>query len=217
MFDLSAPGLDLRAQVAEAADDPVRRTGAHRRWQPASRAAECPKETALKLKSTTGAIIAAASAIGIAVPAAAHPGNPNRPEATGRSSQSHGAAHAQAGLSHRCRAHNVAYVETGTIDAASASTLASNPDGTWSGTLVVDVTKGNHHARADTGQTVTYTVNNARLRVRFGGGASGFSAGERIKLIGKLAVVAKKCTATGPAASPVLEMGVVRPARPANA
>jgi hypothetical protein len=143
-------------------------------------------------------LVAAASTLAVAVPAAAHPGPSDHP----------GSRPAQ---SHKCSAHKVAYVESGTVGAA-ASTLAENPDGTWSGTLVVDVTKANHWARADKRTTVTYTFTNATLRVRFDGVATGFLTGERVKLIGKLAAVGKKCTALSPAPAPVFRMVVVHPA-----
>ena len=77
---------------------------------------------------------------------------------------------------------------------------------------MVDVTSTNHRAKADKGTTVTYTFTDAKLKVRFDGGTTGFVAGERVKLIGKLAVVAKKCPALSPASTPVFRMVVVHPA-----
>lgn len=145
-------------------------------------------------------LVAATSALAIAVPAAAHPGPSGHPGKESHSSQSH-----------KCAPHNVAYVESGTVDSATASTLAANPDGTWSGTLVVDVKHANRWAKADKGTTVTYTFTNAKLRLHFDGGASGFTAGERIRLIGKLAAVGKKCTALSPAATPLFRAVVVHP------
>ena len=56
------------------------------------------------------------------------------------------------------------------------------------------------------------TLSDVKLRVRFDGGATGFTAGERVALIGKLAAVAKKCTASGSPASPVFRTIVVHPA-----
>lgn len=155
----------------------------------------------MKTNIKAGALITAASALAIAVPAAAHPGPSSHPGSGGHPSQSH-----------KCQAHNRAYVEGGTVDADTASTLADNGDGTWSGTLVVDVTMANHAARADKQQTVTYTFTNAKLKVRFNNGAAGFTSGERVKLIGKQAAVAKKCTALSPAPAPVFRMLVVEPA-----
>ena len=111
--------------------------------------------------------------------------------------------------SHKCKAHNSAYIESGTISATTTSTLASS-NGTWSGTLVVDVTRTNHAARADKGQTVTYSFpTNGNVRVRFGHGVTALTAGERVKLIGKLATVAKKCPALNPAATPMFNRVIV--------
>src|SRR5690349_10624828 len=103
--------------------------------------AQLPKEAALRIDVRIGAFVAAASVLAIAVPAAAHPGKASRPERSNHSGGSNPASQ-----SHRCMPHNVAYVESGTLDGATASTLAPNPDGTWSGALVVDVTRANHWA-----------------------------------------------------------------------
>lgn len=161
----------------------------------------------MRLRIKAGTVIAAAGALAMAGTAAAHPGPSNHPN---------GGSHANGGgnsaQSHMCKPHNGAYVEGGTVDSTTASSLAQNSDGTWSGTLVVDVTRANHAARADKGTTVTYTFNDAKLRVRFDGGTTGFTAGERIQLIGKEAAVAKKCTALSPAPAPVFRMLVVHPA-----
>jgi hypothetical protein len=145
----------------------------------------------------TGALAAAAGALAVAVPAAAHPGPSSHPSHPVKS--------------HRCAPHNVAYVESGTVDAATASTLAKNADGTWTGSLVVDVLRANHHAKQDKKTTVTYTFTNATLRVRLAGGTTGFAAGDRVQLLGKLAVVAKRCPALSPTATPVFRMVVVHP------
>ncbi len=157
-----------------------------------------------------GTAIAAASVLAIAVPAAAHPGpsgHPNGGSHPNGSAHPNGSGHP--GQSHKCQSHNVAYVEGGTVDSATPSTLAANSDGTWSGTLVVDVTTANHAAKADKQQTVTYTFTNAKLNVRFDNGATVFKGGEPVKLIGKEAAVAKKCTALSPAPAPVFRMVVV--------
>jgi hypothetical protein len=155
----------------------------------------------MRISLKAGALAAVAGALAIAVPAGAHPGPGNHPGKADPGSQSH-----------KCKPHNVGYVESGRVGAGTPSTLAQNSDGSWSGTLVVDVTRTNHWAKADKGTTVTETFTDAQLRVRFDATASGFTAGERVHLIGKLAVVAKKCTATGSPASPVFRMIVVHPA-----
>jgi hypothetical protein len=140
----------------------------------------------MKLNPRIGAL-AAIGAMAVAVPAAAHPGgNP----------KANGAGHGQSSAhSHKCQPHNRAYVESGTVDSVAASSLAQNSDGTWSGTLAVDVTRSNHAARADRGQTVTYTLTSAQLKVAFDGGTTGFSAGERVRLFGKIAATSKRCPA----------------------
>jgi hypothetical protein len=167
----------------------------------------------MKTNIKAGALITAAGALAIAVPAAAHPGPSSHPGSGNHpSGTSHPSSSRHPSRSHWCQAHNRAYVEAGTVDATTASTLAENGDGTWSGTLVVDVTMANHAARADTQQTVTYTFTNAKLKVRFDNGASGFASGERVKLIGKQAAVAKKCIALSPAPAPMFRMLVVEPA-----
>ena len=154
-----------------------------------------------------GTICAAATALAIAVPAAAHPGSSSNPH---RGNHPSGAHHPS--RSHQCTPHNVAYLEAGTVDSGTGSTLAVNPDGTWSGTLVLDVTRANRWARADKGTTVTYPFTNAKLTVRFDGATGGFAAGEHVKLIGRLAAVSKKCTTLTPAPSPAFHTIVVHPA-----
>ena len=152
----------------------------------------------MKLNMKAGTL-AAIGALVVAMPAAAHPGGNGH----GGKSSSH---------SHKCQPHKRAYVEAGTVDSATASTLAQNSDGTWSGTLVVDVIRSNRAAKADRGQTVTYSFDSAPLRVRFAGGTSGFSAGERVRLLGKVQTVARRCTAPDPAPAPVFHRLVVHPA-----
>jgi hypothetical protein len=161
----------------------------------------------LRLNVKVGTLTAAATALAIAVPAAAHPGTSGHPHSSSHASGAH-----HRSQPHRCTPHNVAYLVSGTIDSATGSTLAAIPDGTWSGTLVVDVSRSSHWAKADKGTTVTYPFTNAKLTVRFDGGTNGFAGGERVKLIGKLAVVPKKCTTVTPAPSPTFRTVVVHPA-----
>ena len=160
----------------------------------------------MTVKAKVAMLASAAGALAIAVPAAAHPG-PNH-----HNNGHHGNGNSQ-GKSHKCKPHNVGYVESGTVDMTTASTLAMNTDGTWSGTLVVDVTRTNHWAKSAMGTTVPVAFTNAKLDVDFGGGTTGFTGGERVKLIGKLAVVGKKCPALTPPPTPVFRMVVVHPAK----
>jgi hypothetical protein len=142
-------------------------------------------------------IVAAAGALAVVVPAVAQADKGGKPNGGTNPTQSH-----------KCKPHNIGYVESGTIDATTASTLASS-NGTWSGTLVVDVKKTNHAARGDKGKVTTYTFTNSNVRVRMDNGVTGLSAGDRVQLIGKIATVAKTCPALNPAATPVIGKVVV--------
>jgi hypothetical protein len=127
------------------------------------------------------ALLAAAGALVVAVPAAAkpHPGYPIKP--------------GHPGQSHKCVAHHVAYRASGTLVSWS---LTKNGNGTYSGMLSVAVTHTNNHAKGDKGTTVTYTVSDAH--VTFGSHATNPPAvGSRVQLIGKITTLAKKCDHTG--------------------
>jgi hypothetical protein len=155
----------------------------------------------MKVNLKVGTLAAAAGALVVAVPAVAHP-----------SPSTHSSQANHPARSHRCLPHKVAYVEGGTVDGTTPSTLAKNLDGTWSGDLYVDVVRANHHAKGDKMTVVKVSFDNAKLQVHFRGGAAGFTKGERVQLVGKLAVVAKRCPALSPAATPVFRMITVHPA-----
>jgi hypothetical protein len=104
----------------------------------------------------------------------------------------HGGTPPAAAKSHKCTAHRIAYVASGTIVDWSATV---NSDGTYSGTIKVHVTKANHHAKRDKGGDVTYTLD--RARVALSDGATPPAAGDRAKVIGKITALAKKCDQTG--------------------
>ena len=127
-----------------------------------------------------GIVLALAGALAIAVPAGAktHPSSQGTHPTT----------------SHKCAAHSVAYIASGTL---VSSALTKNANGTYSGTVTVMVKRTNHHGKPDKGTTATYTVTNAH--VTFGHGVTNPpAAGSRVKVIGKLTTVAKKCPyATG--------------------
>ncbi len=158
----------------------------------------------MRFNVKVGTLVAAAGALAIAVPAVAHPG-PNTHANT------HSSAATHTSKSHKCAPHNVAYIVSGTVSSTPASTLAANSDGTWSGATAINVTQTNHWARAAKGTTQTYTFTNSKLAVDMASGATSFSAGERVKMIGKIAVVSKKCTAPTAAAQPVFRSAVVSP------
>jgi hypothetical protein len=124
-------------------------------------------------------------------PPSTTPDNKDNPGASHRNKGNHG-------KSHKCVAHKVAYVASGTL---VSQALTKNEDGTYSGEVVVEVEKTNHHAAADKGKTVTYDVSKARLAlgvedVNKDGtvGLDDLAKGDRVHLIGKITALAKKCS-----------------------
>jgi hypothetical protein len=126
--------------------------------------------TAAKL----GAVVVT-GALGIAVPATAKPAHPAHP--------THPAS------SEKCEAHKVAYIASGTFVSWAASQTGKH---TYTGTITVNVTKTNHHAKAQKGTQYTYTLANSK--VVFGKGANPPAAGDRVVVTGKITELAKTCT-----------------------
>jgi hypothetical protein len=139
-----------------------------------------------KLALSTAALALAAA------PALAHSGPPADPGSQGKN---HANNHSQ--NSHKCTVHKVAYVASGTL---VSQTLTKNADGTYTGDVTVNVTKTNRHARADKGTTKTYTVSNAHVSFGLADtnndgsvGLDDLAANDRVKVIGKITTLAKKC------------------------
>jgi hypothetical protein len=130
------------------------------------------------------ALVVAAGALSVAVPAAAKPSHPAHP--------SHPAKPTSPSTSHKCTPHNQAYTASGTLVSWAATQTAN---GRFSGTITVHVTRANHHATGAKGTDVTYTLTNAK--VTFGKGANPPTAGDRTKVIGKTTALAKKCDQSG--------------------
>jgi len=139
-------------------------------------------------------LIAAGAAALAAAPAWAH-GRDDHPTAPTRS--------------HKCTPHKVAYVAAGTladqtlvVDAAAAARGGSKP--TYSGDVTVDVTKANHAAKGDKGTTKTYTLDHARVVLGLDDqnndgrvDLADVARGDRVKVIGKVTALSKKCDQTG--------------------
>jgi hypothetical protein len=120
-----------------------------------------------------------------------------------------------ASSSHKCKPHEVAYIVHGTIDASQGAITVTN--GTVaSGRLEVNVTRTNHWAKRDRPGHATQPVGYAlgpKTRVKFDGGTSDFTSGERVKLIGKAPLVKNRhCTGVGTVGTPTISMVVVHPA-----
>jgi hypothetical protein len=116
-----------------------------------------------------------------------NPGHSNKPSPSGQS--------------HQCRPHKVAYVASGTL---VSQTLTKNADGTYGGELTVKVTHTNHHAAGDNGTTKAYEVEN--VHVTFGlidtnndgsVGLDDLKEGDRVRLIGKVTTLSRKCSQSG--------------------
>jgi len=111
--------------------------------------------------------------------------------------------------SHKCTPHKVAYVAAGTLadqtlvlDAAAAADGAAKP--TYSGDVTIDVTKTNHAAKGDKGTTKTYTLDHARVVLGLDDqnndgrvDLADVARGDRVKVIGKVTKLSKKCDQTG--------------------
>jgi hypothetical protein len=105
------------------------------------------------------------------------------------------------GNSHKCKPHKVAYVASGKL---VSQTLTKNTDGSYSGEVTVEVKRTNHHAAGDQGATKTYKPE--KVHVTFGladtnsdgsVGLDDLKPGDRVKLIGKITALAKKCSQSG--------------------
>jgi hypothetical protein len=113
----------------------------------------------------------------------AHPSHPGHP-----------------GNSNMCMQRNVAYIVSGVL---KEEKLTENTDGTYNGTLEVTITHTNRHAAGDKG-TKTYTLTNARVKLRVADidhdgivGLDDLVAGDRVKVIGKITALSKKCDQSG--------------------
>jgi hypothetical protein len=129
-------------------------------------------------------------------------GEGHKGNGSGNSGQSNGSDNpsgkpSHPGKSHKCKPHKVGYVASGTL---VSQTLTKNADGTYIGEVTVKVTHANHHAAGDVDTTKTYKVEN--VHVTFGladtnkdgsVGLDDLKEGDRVKLIGKITALAKKC------------------------
>jgi len=158
------------------------------------------------------ALLAACAAALTTSPAWALPGNAPSNDGTGHAPATGPAGHGNGGdhgRSHRCVAHGVAYVAAGTLvrqtlalDAQTSSDRPSRP--TYSGDVTVDVTRTNHQARGDKGTTKTYTLAHGRVLFHLTDqnndgsvGLDDLAAGDRVKLLGKVTVLRRRCDQTG--------------------
>ena len=95
-----------------------------------------------------------------------------------------------------CQAHAVSYVVSGTLVTGALTVDLGSPQ-TYSGTLTVQVTKTNKHAKGDKGQTKAYTLSHADVTFGSGVTATSLTAGVRVNLKGTITTLAPKCSQTG--------------------
>jgi hypothetical protein len=141
--------------------------------------------------------VAVLASLALAVPAAAH--------------DQHGPDHStRAPKTHTCEAPKpraVAYRVAGTLVSGA---LTQNPDGTYNGTLVVHVTRTNHHAKADKGTDKSYALDHARVGLH-GENAAAPTAGSSVKLKGTVTTLGKKCAQTGFTPTTTIKKATIKP------
>lgn len=101
--------------------------------------------------------------------------------------------------SHKCKAHGIAFVLSGTLE---KQTLVKNEDGTYSGEVTLkSISHTNHHAK---GAKSPFTVTKAHVTFGLADtnsdgsvGLDDLKEGDGVKLIGKITSLAKKCDHTG--------------------
>lgn len=152
------------------------------------------------------ALLAPLAALAVSVPAVAAPSSkpthPTKPATA--ATPSHGSK------SHKCKPHGVAYVIGGTLVSGA---LTANTDGTYSGTVTVHVTQVNHHAKGDKATDKAYTLDHAKLNLN-GEDPAALVVGSKVKLIGKITTIAKKCDHTGFTATTTFKRGTITPPAP---
>jgi hypothetical protein len=143
------------------------------------------------------------------------------PEHHGTSGDHAAKTHSQSKSKHCKKTHSHAYIVRGALVSQARTT---NPDGTVDGTIVVNVEKVNHHARADKGVATTYTLDDAKLQVttedRNKDGKvdqADAAAGDRVKLQGKITRRNKKCSADGFTATKTFRRVTISAPEPAPA
>src|SRR5262249_51921846 len=97
------------------------------------------------------------------------------------------------------------------------SSLTKNPDGTYSGTLIVQVTGVNAPWKADKGTPQTYTLTNAKVHLGDGVDPSALAVGDRVKVHGKRTRLKKKCDSSNFTPTTTIKSGNIRGPKPAKA
>jgi hypothetical protein len=109
----------------------------------------------------------------------------------------------------KCVARNEGYNASGTLTEAA---LTAQGHGRFSGRLVVEVTKANHHAPP---KSQTYTLSDARVKFHHGVNPAAPAVGSRVKLSGKITELPNKhCSTAGFTPTITVEKADIRAAKP---
>lgn len=133
---------------------------------------------------------------------AAHNNSSHNNSSGGGSNHGHSGQPSHPGQSHRCMPHNVAYIAAGTL--LNQTLSKDGTESTYSGELEVAVAHTNHHAAADRKTTKTYNVEHVHITFALADvnndgsvGLDDVQANDRVKLIGKISSLAKRCDRSG--------------------
>lgn len=129
----------------------------------------------MRTTAKIGAVVTA-GALAVAVPAAANPAHPSDPPTPP--------------TSNKCAVHHEANIAYGTLVTWGATPTTN---GLYTGSVTVNVSHTNRHATAQKG-LYTYTLPTTGARVDFGKGTTSPYTNDRVKVIGSITTVAKKCT-----------------------
>lgn len=157
------------------------------------------------------AILASLAAMAVAVPAQAH--KPDGAPGMGETGASHsegkggkpegaGSKGKKKGHKNRCTRGYIAsglFVE-GTLTQTEGADTEKRRDDRYSGTLTVDVKRGNRHAKSDVGTTKTYTLTDVRVRFADTNGDGKVdepAAGDRVKVFGRITRDSERCNPSG--------------------
>lgn len=147
-------------------------------------------------------------AAAVAVPAYASqpsdPGSQGKGHANNHANTTHSnKGHKNNSGSNKCKTHKLGWVVRGTL---VSQALTKNTDGTYSGTVNIDVKGTNHHAKAEKGKTnAQYTLDHAKVTFGVtdqppGDGTvdqTDLVAGDQVKLIGKITALPHRCDQSG--------------------
>ncbi len=120
-------------------------------------------------------------------------GEGHRSEMGSKKSEGKGQSGSEHGKSHRCKPHGVAYVAAGSLVKWSLTEEAGSKHHTYEGEVTVAVTRTNHHAREAKGEEVTYTLEKAHVRGPVP--VEQLAKGDRVRVIGKITFLPKRCEA----------------------